>query len=169
MAEALDVPLGSRVPTPDLIAAVEKVRAGKGMLLDDAGPDARTVGSVFLSPRLAPDHADRLRAAGAPVHQFPDGSTRVSASWLMRDAGLALGEFLAPGVRVSTRHYTLVADDTAGPTATAEAFVDRSPAGPRPRPAGHRGVADPRTRRPRRPARLPATCWTGPNAAGGAL
>ena len=92
VAEALDVPLGSRVPTPDLIAAVEKVRAGKGMLLDDAGPDARTVGSVFLSPRLAPDHADRLRAAGAPVHQFPDGSTRVSASWLMRDAGLALGE-----------------------------------------------------------------------------
>lgn len=123
VAEALNVPLGSRVPTPDLIAAVEKVRAGKGMLLDDAGPDARTVGSVFLSPRLAPDHADRVRAAGAPVHHFPDGSTRVSASWLMRDAGLALGEFLAPGVRVSTRHYTLVADDTAGPRATAEAFV----------------------------------------------
>ena len=123
MAQALDVPLGAWVPTPDLIAAVEKVRAGKGMLLDGAGPDGRTVGSVFLSPLVAPDHADRLRAASAPVHQFPDGSTRVSASWLMRDAGLALGEFLSPGVRVSTRHYTLVADDTAGPAATAEAFV----------------------------------------------
>jgi UDP-N-acetylmuramate dehydrogenase len=41
----------------------------------------------------------------------------------MRDAGLRLGEFLSPGVRVSTRHYTLVADDTPGPAATAEAFV----------------------------------------------
>jgi UDP-N-acetylmuramate dehydrogenase len=41
----------------------------------------------------------------------------------MRDAGLALGEFLAPGVRISTRHYTLVADDTAGPRATAAGFV----------------------------------------------
>lgn len=124
VAEVLDVPLGARVPLAEATAAVEKVRSGKAMLLRDAGADGRSVGSVFLSPRVSAERAASLRAEGAPVHDFADGSTRVSASWLMRDAGLALGEFLAPGVRLSTRHYTLVADDTAGGVATAASFVD---------------------------------------------
>jgi UDP-N-acetylmuramate dehydrogenase len=124
VARLLDVPLGTRVRVGELMTAVEKVRAGKGMLLADAGLDARTAGSVFLSPRLDPAQGPELRARGAPVHDFADGSTRVSASWLMRDAGLALGQWLAPGVRVSTRHYTLVVDDTQDAEATAGAFVD---------------------------------------------
>jgi UDP-N-acetylmuramate dehydrogenase len=124
VAEVLDVPLGARVPTVDAIGAVEKVRASKGMLLEAAGTDDRSVGSVFLSPRIPAERAAPLRAAHAPVHDFADGSTRVSASWLMRDAGLALGEFLAPGIRISTRHYTLVVDDPSGEAATAAGFVD---------------------------------------------
>jgi UDP-N-acetylmuramate dehydrogenase len=124
VARLLDVPVGTRVPVEELMTAVEKVRAGKGMLLADAGPDARTVGSVFLSPRIDPEHGKELRANGAPVHDFADGSTRVSASWLMREAGLALGQWLAPGVRVSTRHYTLVVDNSRDAEATTRAFVD---------------------------------------------
>lgn len=124
VAEVLDVPVGARVPAGDAAAAVEKVRAGKGMLLDDSCPDGRNVGSVFLSPLISTERAARLSAERAPVHDFADGSTRVSASWLMRDAGLTLGEFVQPGVRVSTRHYTLVADDTAGHKATVGSFVD---------------------------------------------
>ncbi|MBI1758775.1 MAG: UDP-N-acetylmuramate dehydrogenase [Actinobacteria bacterium] len=119
VAEVLGVPVGTRVPVGEVMAAVRKVRAGKGMLLGEAGPDSRTVGSVFLSPRIDATRARVLRAGGAPVHDFPDGSTRVSASWLMREAGLTLGEHLTPGVRVSTRHYTLVAEEGA----TTASFV----------------------------------------------
>lgn len=124
VARKLDVPVGTRVPVAEAMAAVDKVRADKGMLLDDAASDGRSVGSVFLSPRISADRAARLRQAQAPVHDFADGSTRVSASWLMRDAGLRLGEPLAPGVRISTRQYTLVADDSNGPMATTAGFIE---------------------------------------------
>jgi UDP-N-acetylmuramate dehydrogenase len=120
VAEALGVPLGVCCPIGALMSAVRGVRAAKGMLLEDAAENSRTVGSVFLSPRIGADMARRLRAQAAPVHDFPDGSTRVSASWLMRTAGYELGQQITAGVRVSTRHYTLVADDTA----TTAAFVD---------------------------------------------
>ncbi|MBI3687074.1 MAG: UDP-N-acetylmuramate dehydrogenase [Actinobacteria bacterium] len=120
VADALDAPLGSRAPVGEVIGAIRTVRASKGMLLPEAGPDARTVGSVFLSSPIDHARASALRARGAPVHDFPDGSTRVSASWLIREAGFDLGQPVAPGVRVSTRHYTLVADDGA----TTATFVE---------------------------------------------
>ena len=42
---------------------------------------------------------------------------------LIKEAGFTLGETLAPGVRISHKHFTLVAD---GPEATAAAFADAS-------------------------------------------
>lgn len=119
VAEVLDVPLGTRLPLAETVAGVHAVRASKGMLLDRAGVDSRSVGSVFLSPRIDHDTATSLRGQRAPVYDYPDGSTRVSASWLMREAGFTLGQAISRGVRMSTRHYTLVAD--AG--ATTATFV----------------------------------------------
>ncbi len=120
VAEVLDARLGTRHPIGEVMAAVRSVRAEKGMLWSGAGPLAlRTVGSVFLSPTVDRTHAGVLRGRGAPVHDFPDGSIRVSASWLMREAGLRLGQHLIPGVRVSPRHFTLVAEDGA----TTAAFI----------------------------------------------
>jgi UDP-N-acetylmuramate dehydrogenase len=58
------------------------------------------------------------------VYDYPDGSTRVSASWLMREAGFALGQDLSGGVRMSTRHYTLVADDGATTATFVQAAAD---------------------------------------------
>ena len=78
------------------------------MILDPRDPDGRTAGSVFLSPVITPDAASRLRTEGAPVNEFPDGATRVSASWLMKTAGFSLGQQLAPGARIYRKHHTLV-------------------------------------------------------------
>jgi len=124
VAEVLDVPLGTRLPLAETVAGVHAVRASKGMLLYRAGVDSRSVGSVFLSPRIDPSTAARLRGRQAPVYDYPDGSTRVSASWLMREAGFALGQDLSGGVRMSTRHYTLVADDGATTATFVQAAAD---------------------------------------------
>jgi UDP-N-acetylmuramate dehydrogenase len=128
VAEAAGVPHGERVTMDETVAAIRDVRARKGMILDPRDHDGRTAGSVFLSPVIPPDAASRLRAEGAPVNDFPDGATRVSASWLMKAAGFSLGQQLAPGARISHKHFTLVADDGATATsfaAAATAVADR--------------------------------------------
>ncbi|MFC9233804.1 UDP-N-acetylmuramate dehydrogenase [Streptomyces decoyicus] len=113
VAAALDVPVGSRVPLDEVAQAVLTVRRSKGMVLGCSGTDGRSVGSVFLSPEISPAQADGLRARHAPVNRFPDGSTRVSASWLIRQAGFELRHPIVPGVRISSLHYTLVAEEGA--------------------------------------------------------
>ncbi|MEU8912044.1 UDP-N-acetylmuramate dehydrogenase [Streptomyces nigrescens] len=116
VAGVLDVPVGSSVPLEEVAQAVLAVRRSKGMVLGCSGTDDRSVGSVFLSPEISAEQADGLRARHAPVNRFPDGSTRVSASWLIRQAGFELGTPVVTGVRLSSLHYTLVADE--GATAT---------------------------------------------------
>jgi hypothetical protein len=91
----------------ETVAAVRDVRAEKGMILNPSDHDGRTAGSVFLSPVITADAGSRLRADGAPVNDFPDGATRVSASWLMKTAGFSLGQQLASGARISRKHFTL--------------------------------------------------------------
>lgn len=113
VAAALDVPVGSRVPLDEVAQAVLTVRRSKGMVLGCSGSDDRSVGSVFLSPEISPAQAEGLRARHAPVNRFPDGSTRVSASWLIRQAGFELRRPVVPGVRISSLHYTLVAEEGA--------------------------------------------------------
>jgi UDP-N-acetylmuramate dehydrogenase len=121
VAEAAGVALGEKVPLREAADAVRDVRRKKGMILDSEDPDRRSVGSVFPSPVIEPAMANRLRSLGAPVNNFPDGSTRVSASWLIKEAGFYLGQQLGTGVRISSKHYTLVADDGATATTFASA------------------------------------------------
>ncbi|WP_328743191.1 UDP-N-acetylmuramate dehydrogenase [Streptomyces caniferus] len=113
VAAELGVPVGSRVPLDEAARAVLAVRKSKGMVLGCSGADDRSVGSVFLSPEISPAQAERLRALQAPVNRFPDGSIRVSASWLIREAGFALRRPIVRGVRISSLHYTLVAEEGA--------------------------------------------------------
>ncbi|MEU9112989.1 UDP-N-acetylmuramate dehydrogenase [Streptomyces sp. NPDC048483] len=122
VAEQLDMPVGSRVPPAEAAQAVLAVRRRKGMVLGCSDADRRTVGSVFFSPEVTPAQARRLQDEGASLNRFPDGSTRVSASWLMRRAGFALGSPVAEGVRVSHLHHTLVADEGASAAGFTEAI-----------------------------------------------
>jgi UDP-N-acetylmuramate dehydrogenase len=121
LADALDVQIGSRLPTAEVASAVIAVRRRKGMVLDPTDPDSRSVGSIFLSPVIDTRQAEHLQLKGASPHVYSDGHTRVGASWLLRDAGYRLGQTFQPGIRISTKHYTLVADDgaTAANFATA--------------------------------------------------
>ncbi|MFJ3790376.1 UDP-N-acetylmuramate dehydrogenase [Kitasatospora sp. NPDC090091] len=122
VARVLDVPKGTPVLLADAAAAVLTVRRSKGMVLDPGDSDNRNVGSVFLSPVVDEKQAEKLRVEQAPVNTFPDGLARVSASWLIKAAGFALGQPIAPGIRMSTKHFTLVAEGHA----TAGAFAEAS-------------------------------------------
>ena len=90
--------------------AVLELRRGKSMLADPQDPDARSVGSFFVNPVLAPEAFAALEAAwaadgdGTPVPSFPapDG-VKVPAAWLVERAGFARGH-VQDGAAVSRKH-----------------------------------------------------------------
>ena len=119
LARALGVPEGSRAPLADVRSAVLGLRRGKGMVLDPGDPDTRSVGSFFLNPVLdrgqlaAVERAARAVAGpGARVPAYPagDGQVKVSAAWLIEQAGFrkgypAAGAAASPaGARISSKH-----------------------------------------------------------------
>lgn len=121
LARALGVEIGQRVPLADARAAVLALRAGKGMVLDPADPDTRSVGSFFTNPVLdsAAYAALRERAAALgdpPAWPSADGTVKVSAAWLIDKAGFAKGYGPGP-VRISTKHTLALTHRGGGSTA----------------------------------------------------
>jgi UDP-N-acetylmuramate dehydrogenase len=111
LARTLGVEAGARVPVGEVREAVLTLRARKGMVLDPADPDTRSVGSFFTNPvvRTPPD--------GAPAWAQPGGGVKTSAAWLIEHAGVHKG-FRLPGsaVAVSGKH-TLALTNRGGGTA----------------------------------------------------
>jgi UDP-N-acetylmuramate dehydrogenase len=130
LARALGVPEGGRAPLAAVRSAVLGLRRGKGMVLDPGDPDTRSVGSFFLNPVLdggqfaAVERAARAVAGpGASVPCYPagDGQVKVSAAWLIEQAGFrkgypAAGAVTGPaGARISSKH-TLALVNPGGAT-----------------------------------------------------
>lgn len=105
--------LDERGETPTLERvrqAVLSLRRGKSMLYDPADPHARSVGSFFLNPVLAPEEAERLEArwrqggGREPLPRFPAAEgVKVPAAWLVERAGFHRG-LRRGGVGISARH-----------------------------------------------------------------
>jgi len=90
----------------DVRRAVLEVRRSKGMVLDTADPDTRSVGSFFMNPVIAVDVRDRIAAAtGESVPGFASGASHVKipAAWLIERAGFHKGHG-AGAVGISTKH-----------------------------------------------------------------
>ncbi|GAB3797333.1 UDP-N-acetylmuramate dehydrogenase [Micromonospora zhanjiangensis] len=125
LARALAVEVGDRVPLADARATVLRLRAGKGMVLDPADPDTRSVGSFFTNPVLDPAAytALRARALAAGLDEPPSwpgigGVVKVSAAWLIDKAGFGRGHRGPAGVAISSKH-TLALTNPADGTTTA--------------------------------------------------
>jgi len=74
--------------------AVLAIRRRKGMVIDAADPDTRSVGSFFVNPVVAAGvHARLVAASGeaAPGFPLPDGQVKIPAAWLIERAGFARG------------------------------------------------------------------------------
>jgi UDP-N-acetylmuramate dehydrogenase len=141
LAHALGVQLGDRVPLADLRQSVLGLRAAKGMVLDPADPDTYSAGSFFTNPivtesfaRTLPADAPRWKQADvelpdrvipldeyAGVGPMPGAevlrTVKLSAAWLIENAGIRRG-FRLPGssAAISSKH-TLAITNTGDATA----------------------------------------------------
>ena len=114
LADALDVPVGDRVPAAEVRAAVLALRRSKGMVLDDADTDSWSAGSFFTNP-IVP--AARARSSEVPRWPAGDDRVKLSAAWLIEHSGIRRG-FRLPGsaAAISSKH-TLAITNTGGATA----------------------------------------------------
>jgi UDP-N-acetylmuramate dehydrogenase len=141
LATALGVQVGDRVPLADLRNSVLGLRAGKGMLLDPADPDTYSAGSFFTNPivteafaRTLPVDAPRWKQADIdlpdrviPIDEYAGvgpvpgaevlRTVKLSAAWLIENAGIHRG-FRLPGsgAAISGKH-TLAITNTGEATA----------------------------------------------------
>ena len=124
LARVLDVPLDSPAPLPDVREAVLALRRGKGMVLDAADPDTRSVGSFFTNPLLDAREAAAFRArvlercgpdVVAPGWLGDDGRLKVSAAWLIERSGFGKGHFAGP-VGISSKHTLALVNRGGGTT-----------------------------------------------------
>ena len=104
LAKKLGVNLGDRVPTTDLQHAVLQLRAGKGMVLDSSDHDTWSVGSFFMNPRVA------QAPEGAPNWTEANGSVKVSAAWLIEQAGFGKGFTLNGRAALSGKHTLAISN-----------------------------------------------------------
>ncbi len=120
VAEALPIP-----PPPGAIGLLQvrqtvlALRRAKGMVVDPADPDSRSVGSFFVNPIVAPAVAEAVRlrlAAGGAMPAWPVGDQlKLSAAWLIEHSGLRRGFGDGP-VGLSAKH-TLALVNRGGATA----------------------------------------------------
>jgi UDP-N-acetylmuramate dehydrogenase len=97
--------------------AVLELRRAKSMLLEAGEPNARSCGSFFVNPILtraaAESIAERVPATTMPRYPQADGGTKLSAAWLIEQAGFVRGT-RAGSVGLSSRHaLAVVAHDGA--------------------------------------------------------
>jgi UDP-N-acetylmuramate dehydrogenase len=111
LAAKLSVEIGDRVSTSELQSAVLELRSGKGMVLDSADHDTWSVGSFFMNPRVA------VAPENAPNWPEADGSVKVSAAWLIEQAGFNKGFTLNGRAALSSKHTLAITNRGAATSA----------------------------------------------------
>jgi len=126
LAGALGVDVGDQVESTEVRAAVIELRQRKGMVIDAADPDTRSVGSFFVNPvldaaALAAVEAS-ARARCGPQTRVPrfdagDGRVKVPAAWLIERAGFGKGYHSGDGARISAKHTLALVNSGSASTA----------------------------------------------------
>jgi len=98
VARRLGIEVGHTAPSVAVRDTVLELRASKGMLLDPDDHDTWSVGSFFVNPFVAPDAVPD----GCP-HWTVDGQVKLSAAWLIENAGFSKG-YGTKKVAVSGKH-----------------------------------------------------------------
>ena len=107
IAGALNSEMGKHVSLKDVRDSVLKLRAAKGMVLDSQDPNSVSCGSFFTNP-IVSDTFARTISSDAPKWetQEDDGLTvKLSAAWLIEQAGIGKGFSLAgSNAAISSKH-----------------------------------------------------------------
>jgi UDP-N-acetylmuramate dehydrogenase len=114
LARALGVEAGRRAPAADVREAVLALRSAKGMVLVEDDHDTWSVGSFFTNPIVDPATTETL-PSDAPRFSQPDGMVKISAAWLIEQAGFAKG-YGHGAAQISAKH-TLAVTNRGGATA----------------------------------------------------
>jgi len=108
----------SAASVADVRQAVLDVRRRKGMVIDAADTDTRSVGSFFMNPIVAAGDRDRVASAAGtapPGFLMADARVKIPAAWLIERAGFRRGESDG-AVGISSKH-TLALVNRGGATA----------------------------------------------------
>ena len=120
LARTLGVELGGTAPLAEVREAVIGLRRGKGMVLDPEDPDSRSAGSFFTNPIVAADRA----VDGCPSWPAGDGRMKLSAAWLVQNAGFGRGTRHGR-VGTSAKHSLALTTEPGATAAELLAFADR--------------------------------------------
>jgi UDP-N-acetylmuramate dehydrogenase len=102
LSKKLGIEPGDKASVIATRAAVLELRASKGMLLSPDDRDSWSAGSFFTNPIISQQAADALPDA-APKWPLNDGRVKISAAWLIENAGVHKGDEVG-GARISTKH-----------------------------------------------------------------
>ncbi len=102
LAHELGVKEGERAKVVQVRERVLEIRGRKGMLLSESDHDSWSAGSFFINPSVPNDVAERL-PEHAPKWPNSDGSIKLSAAWLLEQAGISKGQRLG-GAGISSKH-----------------------------------------------------------------
>lgn len=106
LARSLGVEPGKRAYSNDVRREVLRVRGSKGMVWDPADRDTYSTGSFFTNPVVPAAVAGRL-PEDAPRYPAGDGLVKLSAAWLIEQAGYTKGyglELAEGRASLSTKH-----------------------------------------------------------------
>ncbi|WP_296646740.1 UDP-N-acetylmuramate dehydrogenase [Rhodoluna sp.] len=119
IAAELGVEMGAQVPLLDVRNAVLKLRSQKGMVLDANDPDSVSCGSFFTNPMVSDAFARTLpESAPRYENQDDDGLTvKLSAAWLIENAGIKKGFSIAGSNAAISSKHTLAITNRGGATA----------------------------------------------------
>ncbi len=110
LAKRLGVDQGDVAPSTQVRDLVMELRRSKGMVLDAADHDTWSVGSFFVNPFV-----DASMAPPDCPQWTVDDQVKLSAAWLIENAGFHRGYGLPGPVAVSTKH-TLALTNRGGAT-----------------------------------------------------
>lgn len=127
LASALGVAVGDSVPAASVRASVLALRASKGMVLDPGDPDSVSCGSFFTNPIVSENFARSLPTTAPRWLEDDDVHVKLSAAWLIEQAGVTRG-FSLPGSRaaISSKHSLAIinrGDATAEQVAELARYV----------------------------------------------
>jgi len=119
IAADLGVEMGAQVSLQAVRESVLKLRARKGMLLDVNDPDSVSCGSFFTNP-VVTDRVARGLPDDAPKYESEDDdglTVKLSAAWLIENAGIEKGFQIAGSKAAISSKHTLAIVNTGGATA----------------------------------------------------
>lgn len=104
-------PAGANPSLREVADAVRSIRRAKGMLLVEGDPDCCSAGSFFKNPVVCRERVEEIASvSGKAPPSFPagagpehEGQVKLSAAWLIEQAGFSKG-FARGAAGISSRH-----------------------------------------------------------------